>query len=149
MKPNASANRRRGGFVLHVMPAVLYAIAVFYGGSVSKTPMPSVSHLDKVVHLLAFAGMQLAWFRAVRYESPRLALKWQVLIAAAIASAVGAGLELYQLALRYRSAEFLDWVADTAGAVLAAAVLLLLLRGSEHRGEVPEGVRGDSEPLEE
>ena len=47
----------RGGFFLHVMPALLYVAAVFYGGSSSVGPSVPAQHADKLVHALAFGGM--------------------------------------------------------------------------------------------
>ena len=149
MKPDQSTASPRGGFLLHVMPALLYAALIFYGGSAGKMPAPNVLHWDKVAHLVGFAGMQLLSFRAVRYELPRLSLKWQLTLAVAIASVVGAALELYQFTLRSRSAEFPDWVADTVGAALAAVVLLLLMRAGATRSDGVEAAGRDGKQVQE
>jgi VanZ family protein len=132
--------------LLNVAPALLYVLAVFYAGSLPRVPMPGPAGADKLVHLLAFAVMQLLLFRAVRYELGRLGYKWQLLGAAALASFVGAALEVYQGALPHRSAELGDWIADTVGALLAAVVAWLLLRSRAGRGAARESLRRDSEP---
>jgi VanZ family protein len=119
---------RQSGFFLHIAPAVLYVLAIFYAGSV---PDPPHLHLnfsaqDKLLHLGAFFGMQLTIFRAVRWRPGELSLKAQLLLALLVTSALGALLEIWQAALPYRSAEFLDWLADTLGAGLGAALLWLV-----------------------
>jgi VanZ family protein len=119
----------RGGFVRNVLPALLWALAIFVGGG-PGVPQPSVEGLaiplDKIDHLIAFCGLQVLCFRALRYELPgrtRHALLW----AAALVSVLfGILLEIYQLGLPDRSAEVADAVADAIGAVLGATVLGLL-----------------------
>jgi VanZ family protein len=138
MQPDAPMTQPRGGFFLHVMPALLYVAAVFYAGSVSVGPAVQTEHGDKLIHAIAFAGMQLIVFRALRFELPEVRSKWQLLWAALISSGVGAALECYQIALRHRSAEWLDWVADTVGAAVAAAMLYWgLFRSDADEGAVP------------
>jgi len=113
-----------------VAPAVLYALLIFWLGSVEMPdgpegpPMPS----DKVMHLLAFGGMQLVVFRAVRWRWRRLGLVAQLIRAAALAAGLGALLELYQAFLPYRSCDVADWVADVIGVALASGLIALLTR---------------------
>lgn len=123
-------DRPRAGFFLHVMPALLYVFAIFYGGSVGMATVPGVDFVsaDKLLHAAAFAGMQLVVLRAVRFELPRIAFSRQNLLTLGIVSALGGLLELYQAALPHRSAELLDWIADTLGAAVAAGVLAVLAR---------------------
>jgi VanZ family protein len=92
--------------------------------------MPGVEIVsaDKLLHALAFGGMQLVFLRALRFELPRWTLSKQNLGALALASGVGGLLELYQMALPHRSAELYDWVADTLGALLAAGAVAFVAR---------------------
>jgi VanZ family protein len=133
----------RAGFFLNVVPAVLYVLAIFYGGSLEHPSPPDVPILpvDKLVHFFGFAGMQITVTRAVRYEVPRLGFARQLLVAALICSLLGAALELYQALLPTRSADVVDWVADTVGALTAAGVLWLVFQerrsasAASHAGE--------------
>ena len=129
--------RSRGGFVWHVVPLLAYLALVFYGGSLPGSQLPRVVWSDKVVHLVGFSVMQVLAFRAMRYGWPRRAAGWQLSGSVLFASAAGAGLELLQCFLPHRSAELLDWVADTIGALVSAGILGMLLRsrGSGERGE--------------
>jgi VanZ family protein len=122
-EPRAPA---RGSFLGTVAPALLYAALVFWGGSI-EIPRPPFEApalaWDKLGHVLAFALMQLVWWRAVRYELPQLGLRAQCLLAASIAALLGGVLELYQSALPHRSAEVLDLLADVVGAGIAAVLV--------------------------
>jgi hypothetical protein len=124
--------RPRAGFFLHVLPALLYVGAVFYGGSIGMASLPETELIsaDKLMHALAFGGMQLVVLRAMRFELPRLRLALQNLLTLGCVSAIGALLELYQMALPHRSAELYDWVADTLGAGLVAIVVHWVARSA-------------------
>lgn len=116
----------RGGFARNVLPALLWAGAIFVGGG-PGVPQPTVDGLfipiDKLDHTVAFCGLQVLGFRALRYEMPgrtRRSLLW---LAALVSVLFGIALELYQLGLPDRSAEVADAVADAVGAVIGATVL--------------------------
>jgi VanZ family protein len=116
----------RGGFARNVLPALLWALAIFIGGG-PGVPQQNIEGLaipiDKVDHLVAFCGLQVLCFRALRYELPgrtRRALLW---LAALVSVLFGILLEIYQLGLPDRSAEVADAVADAIGAVLGATLL--------------------------
>jgi VanZ family protein len=120
--PPSEPGNVRGGFIVHVLPALLWTLAIFIGGSVgaSAPELPIGVPFDKVQHLLAFFGLQFLCFRALRYQLPersRGALLW---IAALVSLLVGIALELWQLGLPNRSAEVADAVADGIGAAAAA-----------------------------
>jgi VanZ family protein len=115
------------GFVLNIVPAILYVVAVFVGGSLGHSSMEHVPFAtrDKLLHFLAFGGMVILVWRAVRFEWPRLEPSRHALTAAAISCALGGLLELYQAALPHRSADWGDWAADCLGALAAAGVVFV------------------------
>lgn len=100
------------------LPALLYALGLFYGGVIDLGPLPKIPHLatDKLLHAGAFAGLAAL----IAFALPELPARKRQRVAAGASSAAGALLELFQSALPYRSAELLDLVADTLGAVLGA-----------------------------
>jgi VanZ family protein len=116
----------RGGFVRNVLPALLWAFAIFIGGG-PGVPQPSIEGLyvplDKIDHLVAFCGLQVLCFRALRYELPGRTRRRMLWLAALVSVLFGILLELYQLGLPDRSAEVADAVADAIGAVVGATVL--------------------------
>jgi VanZ family protein len=128
-EPTTDSGFVRGGFVRNVLPALLWALAIFIGGG-PGVPQPSIDlifvPIDKFDHTLAFCGLQVLGFRALRYAFPdrtRVALLW---VAALLSVVFGVALELYQLGLPDRSAEVADALADGVGAVVGATVLTFL-----------------------
>jgi VanZ family protein len=113
---------------MYDLPALLYIGLVFVGGSLPTQPKIGLAHSDKALHLVVFGGLALVLFRAIRHERREMRLGQQLWMAALGASLVGALLEVYQLALPYRSGEVLDWVSDTIGAALAALGVAILAR---------------------
>lgn len=115
------------GFVRHVLPALLWTLAIFIGGS-SGVPQPKIDvglPTDKVNHVVAFLGLQLLSYRALRYALPdktRASARW---LAVLVAVLVGVALELYQLGLPDRDADVADVVADSVGAIIGALSLAL------------------------
>jgi VanZ family protein len=103
------------------VPALIYAIGLFYAGVIDIGPLPKIPHLatDKLLHAGAFAGLSAL----IALALVDLALSRRQLVAAVASTAVGALLELVQSALPYRSAELLDLVADAIGAVLGVLAL--------------------------
>lgn len=72
---------------------------------------------DKVMHLLVFLALTLSFYQA--FSRPF----WQ---AFGLLALYGALIEVAQATFTSRMGDPLDWVADVAGIVLAAAVIRLL-----------------------
>lgn len=105
---------------------MLYGGAIFYGGVIDVGPLPDPGLVpaDKLLHFGAFLGFQ--WL--VELALLEMASRPRRLLAVGIAAGVGIALEAVQAALPHRSAEMLDCVADTLGAVAGAALLAALAR---------------------
>lgn len=122
--PIASPNGSRGSFVRDVLPALLWTVTVFVLGGIPN-PGPSIDlafPIDKIEHAIAFAILQVLALRALRFELPGILPRGMPWIAAATSTVVGAALELYQLTVPNRSAEFMDLVWDAVGAGVAATI---------------------------
>ena len=113
--------------LVRVGPAVLYVAAVFVMGSVPLSGPPAPAGSDKVAHLVIFGAMVPILLRAVHYVRADESVRASLTIAMVGSSAIGALLEIWQSFIPYRSMEFLDWVADTVGAVAATALMLAVL----------------------
>ena len=122
---DSAPSRRPLLFVSHVVPAVVYVAAVFYGGLSRMRALPEVGFMptDKLLHAATFAGLAFLLMRSARYALPRTAQHKQLLLGALGSSALGALLEVCQAFVPYRSADPLDWLADTVGAGLLVAAL--------------------------
>lgn len=132
-RPPAVPASGPGGFARHVLPAMLWTVALFFGGGGPPPPdgpgeLIGISS-DKLLHAVAFLVLALLTARAVRYELPDRPRSWRIGLAVALSVATGVLLEVYQLALPDRSAEVADAVADSIGAVLGGVVLLAVRRG--------------------
>ncbi len=114
----------RAGAFLHVAPALLYIGVVFYLGSIAVDPLVGVDFdfKDKVMHALAFGGMQLTHARAFSFLWPEWPRRRVALWSGLSAASFGGLLELWQAALPHRSADFWDFIADAVGAFVAAFV---------------------------
>jgi VanZ family protein len=112
----------RAGWSVHLLPAVLAVVAAFSLGTMrpSSLLVPQFDLSDKLGHLLAFGFVQITHARAAEFLWDPERSRRLVWGAAVSATLVGALLEVWQAFLPYRSAEFLDLVADALGAVLAA-----------------------------
>lgn len=108
----------RPGWVIALAPAVLSVVAAFSLGSArgEDLPTPDFNFADKVGHFLAFGLVQLTHVRAVRFLREPSRHPAHIFVAVAIASAWGGLLEIWQMFLPYRTAEWADFVADSAGA---------------------------------
>jgi VanZ family protein len=105
---------------LRFVPALLWAAVIFALSSQSDLPGPSlpVVGTDKLAHAGEYAVLTLLLLAADRGRRPWL---W---VAVAILYAMSD--ELHQLLVPQRQADLLDLLADSAGAVLAAALWLRL-----------------------
>ncbi len=72
---------------------------------------------DKVMHLLVFSALTLSFYQA--FSRPF----WQVF---AVLALYGAMIEVAQATFTSRMGDPLDWLADVAGIILAAALIRLL-----------------------
>lgn len=105
--------------------AIVYTVLVFVGGTMPGGPPKPDGH-DKVLHALAFGGQFFVFAGAGRVLG--LGAPRSVPIAAALALASGAALEIWQAFLPYRTAEWMDFVADGVGVGLAVALWSVIAR---------------------
>ncbi|MEM9025755.1 MAG: VanZ family protein [Verrucomicrobiota bacterium] len=78
-------------------------------------------HQDKFIHALVYGFLATVWLRwFLTFKPPFSAGLWAI----ALTSAFGITDELHQHFVPGRTTEFLDWLADTLGAVLATVCYL-------------------------
>ena len=107
------------------MPLALYAGTIFF---LSAQPHPE-EHLpsflfkevsDKVLHTLEYAVLGALCYRAFRWGLNDLVAARALVIAIITASLYGVTDEVHQLFVPFRESSWLDWLADTIGAVIGA-----------------------------
>jgi VanZ family protein len=130
MPPDPTSRDPRRALLRDVIPAAVYVGGIFYTGLIRLAPLPEVGFVpaDKLLHALVFAGLALLLVRAGRSLFPHASPSRRLFAAVFLASLVGALLEICQSFVPYRSAEFLDWLADTLGALGAAGLFALFLQ---------------------
>jgi VanZ family protein len=84
---------------------------------------PSVVGWDKLQHAVAFGGLVLVTLPALAWAAPESQLRPRLLVATAISTLFGAVLELVQAFSPPRTADVLDWIADTVGALAVAGAV--------------------------
>ncbi len=133
---------------LQVLPAPAYASWLLVIGTMRVPAGPSIN--DKLAHALGFGLLAALVVPAVRFFAPQLGAVARAGWSFAAATMVGAGLELWQYFLPYRSAELLDLAADAVGAlvgglaaswVLTWCLLRALGRGVAHEAAAPASHR--------
>jgi len=123
------------GFITHVVPAVGYASALFYGGLIRIGVLPEVGFVatDKLLHALAFGGLALLLARAAHWLRPSRSFAQKLWFGCAGSSLLGLLLEVCQAFTAYRSADAMDWLADSVGALLALGLAFVLLAWGPRR----------------
>jgi VanZ family protein len=132
-----TSSHRQGSWAVQLAPAAIYVVLVFIGGSIPTQDLPQAQQMpsDKLMHLVVFGGMQLLMFRAVRWSLPLTGPVAHNVVAALLSCATGALLEFWQAALPHRSAELLDWLADSLGVLLVAVLLGFVNRDAASSAE--------------
>lgn len=106
-----------------LFPALL-TIAIFLASGTARLATPDLGFTfskDKLAHFLVFGLLATSFLR-----TPQLINRgWKgALIAALLTSAYGASDEFHQSMTPGRCVEIADWIADTAGAIVAVLVYL-------------------------
>ena len=120
-----------------VWPALLDAALILLMGSLPMAPPGAEKVSDKTLHCIAFGIFAWLASRAIRFLRPAASSSRALLGGFASSVALGGGLELWQMLLPYRSAEFLDFVADALGAAIAVALTALVWRLGRAQAPAP------------
>jgi VanZ family protein len=118
------------GFAAYVLPAILYALLIYFISSLSTPPAPTyaVEWGDKINHTGAFGLMMLFGFRAFRWLMPNRPIAAQIIAALIFCCFYGASDEYHQSFVPNRTADVMDWIADSTGAIMATIFILATLQ---------------------
>lgn len=108
----------------------LYCFIIFSVSAQPDLTLPQgIPEIDKIAHLLEYAGLGwlVAW--ALRCERPSLSVIALVLFSSIFTAAYGATDEWHQAYVPGRFSDVLDLVADTGGGTLGAYALSEVLTG--------------------
>jgi VanZ family protein len=84
---------------------------------------------DKVLHVAEYAVLGMLCYRAFRRAAGRIAAQYAVFFAIAATSVYGATDEVHQAFVPFRTATWLDWIADTVGALIGSVGCQRLIEG--------------------
>ena len=110
-------------WIWYWLPVVAYASLIFYLSSLPHPEEDLPKFLfekigDKLLHLIEYAVPAILCYRAFRRAAgPRVAQQ-AVMFAILAASFYGMTDEVHQAFVPLRESSWLDWIADTAGAVI-------------------------------
>jgi VanZ family protein len=114
--------------ILIRLPAVCAAALIWFLSSQTILPKPKgILGFDKLQHLLAFAVFTGAVCLWISREKWRIRGPFFMLIAAAAGSVYGIVDEVHQYFVPGRDCNVWDWIADTLGSVIGAAVFAGLM----------------------
>ncbi|MDB5034598.1 MAG: VanZ family protein [Chlorobi bacterium] len=118
------------GFAAYVLPAILYALLIYFISSLSTPPAPTyaLEWGDKINHTGAFGLMMLFGFRAFRWLMPNRSIAAHLIAALIFCCFYGASDEYHQSFVPNRTADVMDWIADSTGAILATLFILFIIR---------------------
>lgn len=112
--------------LFHVGPAAVWTLCIFFVGAIPVQESPPGSLGDKWLHAIVF-GLYVPWLvLADRHLRPAVHWPARIWAGAVASSAVGMLLEIWQIFWPPRTAEFMDWVADTVGALVVGVFLALI-----------------------
>lgn len=106
--------------IWHLM-LIVYCLLIFILSSVPGEKLPNVDFefSDKFVHIIEYSILYILFFYSLKNQSKYVKLQNYALeFAVLFTSLYGITDEIHQYFVLNRSCEFLDWVADTAGALL-------------------------------
>ena len=105
------------------LPLAAYMALIFYLSSLPHPDEELPKFLfeklgDKLLHLIEYAVLAVLCYRAFRRAAGPFVAEHAVVLAIMAVSLYGATDEVHQAFVPFRTATWLDWVADTAGAVI-------------------------------
>ncbi|HEU4685057.1 MAG TPA: VanZ family protein [Nitrospira sp.] len=115
-----------GTVICYWAPVALYAGVIFYFSAQSHPeehlPEFFIKQIsDKLLHVMEFALLAGLCYRAFRWAGGSFAARRAVVLAIVTASGYGLTDELHQWFVPLRESSWMDWIADTIGALVGAA----------------------------
>jgi VanZ family protein len=108
--------------LIYWVPILIYLLIIFIQSSYPSIKTPRGSHLDKLLHLAAYAILGFLFARA--YGASRWRGKTALIMILGVVSAASYGIldEVHQYFVPFRQADLLDVAADALGSLLGVGV---------------------------
>jgi len=117
-------------FTHYWLPVLFYCAAIFIQSSLPTIEqLPQWPHLDKILHVAAYALLGFLFFRALSGDRPSFNRNFSLILSIIFTGLYGLSDEIHQSFVPGRSAEVADALADLAGGFLGAGHGWLWYRG--------------------
>ena len=105
------------------LPVAVYMAAIYYGAALKAVPGPAANISDTVLHMAGYAGLAIVTLRATANGTRAGMTRRAMILAFVIATIHGMTVEVEQMFVPWRFAEWRDVGNDVIGAAagLAAA----------------------------
>ena len=103
-------------------PVAVYMIAIYVGAALKQAPGPAASLSDTVLHTAAYAGLAILTLRATSGAKRSGMTRGAIVLAFAIAMIHGISVEVEQMFLPWRMAEWRDVGNDMIGVLAGLSV---------------------------
>jgi VanZ family protein len=115
-------------FLLYWLPIITYCLIIFLQSSYpSPKQLPHVTHLDKLLHFVAYAILGALWLRAFNTLGIRNKPKLIIALSILLSSLYGISDEVHQHFVPYRDADAADAVMDIIGSVVGVYAYYLFV----------------------
>jgi len=103
----------------------LYCGLIFSLSAQESIALPDIPRIDKLAHVLEYAGLGWLCAYAWHQERPHLSFGAAILFAVFFASLYGASDEWHQAYVPGRFSDWRDWLADTCGGLIGGFLYML------------------------
>ena len=127
-------NPALNNFFFYWLPVLVYCLAIFVQSSFPATEhIPEFDFSDKLLHAGAYAVLGMLLYRAFDAMHKRPSTVSLVLVSIFLTALYGAGDEVHQYFVPARSAEFLDFAADTVGGIIGVTMAAAFFKNRKPR----------------
>ncbi len=110
-------------------PLIIYWITLFVATSIPAESVPSFGVGDKFNHFFGYLLLAVLLYLTFTIQVKSTFLKsFSAFTAVAVSSFYGVFDEIHQMYIPGRSAEFLDWLADAAGAICGVLIISVIIK---------------------
>ena len=122
-------NTRTRYFTFYWLPIIIYCALIFIQSSFPTIEdVPSFEYMDKLLHFLAYGFLGILFFRAYATKPVSIKTGLSVLFGVLSASLYGASDEIHQHFVPQRSADIIDFAADTLGSFVGVILYLAVVK---------------------
>ena len=113
--------------LIYWFPIVIYCFLIFIQSSYpSPESVPDIPCFDKILHFSAYAILGALFFRAFKSLNRIDNIRILILLSILFSSLYGAGDELHQYFVPYRTADLMDALADIVGSLFGVYTYIFI-----------------------